>query len=160
LSQTQKITACLWFDGNAEDAITFYTSVFKNSKVLTVTRSGDAGPGPKGSVLVATFQLEGQEFMALNGGPQYKFTPAISLYVDCETQQEVDELWKRLLQGGQEVQCGWLTDKFGMSWQIIPRILLEMLNDKDPEKAKRVMQAMMQMVKIDVAALQRAYAGR
>lgn len=160
MSQTQKITACLWFDGNAEDAITFYTSVFKNSKVLTVTRSGDAGPGPKGSVLVATFQLEGQEFMALNGGPQYKFTPAISLYVDCETQQEVDELWKRLLQGGQEVQCGWLTDKFGMSWQIIPRILLEMLNDKDPEKAKRVMQAMMQMVKIDVAALQRAYAGR
>ena len=160
MSKTQKITTCLWFDGNAEDAITFYTSVFKNSKVLTVTRSGDAGPGPKGSVLVATFQLEGQEFMALNGGPQYKFTPAISLYVDCETQQEVDELWKKLLQGGQEVQCGWLTDKFGMSWQIIPRILLEMLNDKDPEKAKRVMQAMMQMVKIDVAALQRAYDGR
>lgn len=160
MSATQKITPCLWFDGNAEDAITFYTSVFKNSKVLSVTRCGDSGPGPKGSVLVATFQLEGQEFMALNGGPQYQFTPALSLYVDCETQQEVDELWERLLEGGREVQCGWLTDKFGMSWQIIPRILLEMLNDTDPEKAKRVMHAMMQMVKIDVAVLRRAYDGR
>lgn len=160
MSATQKITPCLWFDGNAEEAITFYTSVFADSKVLSVTRSGDAGPGPKGSVLVATFQLEGQEFMALNGGPQYTFTPAISLYVDCETQEEVDTLWRRLSEGGREVQCGWLTDKFGVSWQIIPRVLLTLLGDTDPEKAKRVMQAMMQMVKMDIASLQRAYDGR
>ena len=154
----QKITPFLWFDNNAEEAINFYVSIFKNSKVGKVSRYGDAGPGPKGSVMTATFELEGQEFMALNGGPHFKFSPAISLFVNCETQAEVDELWAKLLEGGgKPEQCGWLTDKFGLSWQIIPKALGEMLNDKDPAKSQRVMKAMMQMVKIDVQGLKQAY---
>ena len=153
----QKITTFLWFNGQAEEAMHFYVSIFKNSKVLSVTRYGDAGPGPKGSVMSATFQLEGQTFYALNGGPQYSFTPAISLFVNCETQQEVDELWEKLLQGGRPSRCGWLQDKYGLSWQIIPSVLGKMLGDKDPQKANRVMQAMLQMDKIDIKRLQQAY---
>jgi predicted 3-demethylubiquinone-9 3-methyltransferase (glyoxalase superfamily) len=153
----QKITPFLWFDNNAEEAINFYVSIFKNSKILKVARYGDAGPGPKGTIMVATFQLEGQEFQALNGGPQYKFTPAISLYVNCESQQEVDELWRKLLEGGREDQCGWLQDRFGLSWQIIPSILPKLLGDKDPKKSASVMRAMLQMKKIDSKKLQQAY---
>jgi predicted 3-demethylubiquinone-9 3-methyltransferase (glyoxalase superfamily) len=153
----QKITTFLWFNGQAEEAMHFYVSIFRNSKVLSVTRYGDAGPGPKGSVMSATFQLEGQTFYALNGGPQYSFTPAISLFVNCETQQEVDDLWEKLLQGGRPSRCGWLQDKYGLSWQIIPSALGKMLGDKDPEKSKRVMQAMLQMDKIDIKRLQQAY---
>jgi predicted 3-demethylubiquinone-9 3-methyltransferase (glyoxalase superfamily) len=156
----QKIVPFLWFDGNAEEAMNFYTSIFKNSKVGQITRCGDAGPGPKGSVLTAKFQIEGQEFMALNGGPEFKFTPAISFFVNCETQKEVDELWEKLLAGGKAMQCGWLTDKFGISWQIIPKALMEFLGDKDPQKSQRVMKAMMKMMKIDVEGLKRAYEGK
>jgi predicted 3-demethylubiquinone-9 3-methyltransferase (glyoxalase superfamily) len=152
----QKITPFLWFDNNAEEAMNFYTSVFRNSKVGEIRRCGDAGAGPKGSVLTATFQLEGQEFMALNGGPHFAFTPAISFFVNCETQQELDELWGKLLAGGAAMQCGWLKDKFGLSWQIIPKALGEMLGDKDAKKSQRVMSAMMKMVKIDVEGLKRA----
>jgi predicted 3-demethylubiquinone-9 3-methyltransferase (glyoxalase superfamily) len=155
----QKITPFLWFDGNAEEAMNFYVSIFKNSKVLKVTRYGEAGPGPKGTVMSATFQLEGQNFYALNGGPQCKFTPAISFFVNCETQQEVDELWEKLSADGQKERCGWLKDKYGLSWQIIPSALGEMLGDKDPAKATRVMQAMLQMNKIDIQALKQAYDG-
>jgi len=155
----QKITPFLWFDGNAEEAMNFYVSIFKNSKVLKVTRYGEAGPGPKGSVMSATFQLEGQTFFALNGGPQFSFTPAISFFVNCETQQEVDELSEKLSEGGQKERCGWLKDKYGLSWQIIPSVLGEMLGDKDPAKASRVMQAMLQKNKIDIKGLQRAYNG-
>jgi predicted 3-demethylubiquinone-9 3-methyltransferase (glyoxalase superfamily) len=156
----QKITPFLWFDGNAEEAMNFYTSIFKNSKVGEIRRCGDAGPGPKGSVLTATFQIEGQEFKALNGGPHFKFTPAISFFVNCETQQEVDDFWEKLLAGGKAMQCGWLTDKFGISWQIIPKALGELLGDKDPQKSQRVMKAMMKMIKIDVEGLKRAYEGK
>lgn len=156
----QKITPFLWFNDNGEEAMNFYVSVFKNAKVEGVSRYGEAGPGPVGTVMVATFQLEGQKFMALNGGPAFPFTPAISLVVDCETQEEVDELWAKLVaDGGQEQECGWLTDKFGLSWQIVPRILSELMMDPDPEKATRVMQAMLQMKKIDMEALKRAYEG-
>ena len=155
----QKITPFLRFDGQAEEAMNFYTSVFKNSKIGRVTRYGAAGPGPKGTVMSATFQLDGQDFMALNGGPQFKFTEAISLFVNCETQEEVDELWEKLSAGGRKDRCGWLKDKFGLSWQIIPRALGEMLGDKDPEKSKRVMQAMLQMDKIDTKTLKQAYDG-
>ena len=155
---TQKITPFLWFNDNAEEAINFYTSIFKNSRILETTRYGDAGPVPKGSVMTMTFQLEGQQFYALNGGPHYAFTPAISLFVDCNTQDEVDSLWNKLLEGGgKPVQCGWLTDRFGLSWQIIPNTLMQLLRDKDPRKSQRVMQAMMKMIKIDVAQLQQAY---
>ena len=153
----QKITPFLWFNDKAEEAMNFYVSIFKNSKVGRVTRYGDAGPGPKGSVMSATFQLEGQEFFALNGGPHYTFTPAISLFVNCETQQEVDELWEKLSAGGRKDRCGWLQDKYGLSWQIIPSVLVEMLGDKDPAKGKRVMQAMLQMEKIDIKRLKQAY---
>jgi predicted 3-demethylubiquinone-9 3-methyltransferase (glyoxalase superfamily) len=153
----QKITTFLWFDDQAEEAMNFYASLFKNSKVLSVNRFGDEVPGPKGKVITATFQLDGQEFMALNGGPQFHFTEAISLFVDCETQGEVDELWEKLSAGGEKGQCGWLKDKYGLSWQIVPRALGEMLNDKDPEKAKRVLQAMLLMKKIDIKALKQAY---
>ena len=135
----------------------FYTSIFRNSRVGKVSRYGDAGPGPKGSVMSATFQLEGQEFMALNGGPHFQFTPAISFFVNCETQAEVDELWEKLSEGGETQQCGWLKDKFGLSWQIIPSALGRMLGDKDAKKSQRVMKAMLQMTKIDVNGLQRAY---
>jgi predicted 3-demethylubiquinone-9 3-methyltransferase (glyoxalase superfamily) len=156
----QKITPFLWFDNKAEEAMNFYVSVFKNSKVVGVSRYGDAGPGPKGSVMTATFELEGQRFIALNGGATFTFTPAISLFVNCETQQEVDDLWAKLSAGGREDRCGWLQDKYGLSWQIIPSTLMELMQDKDPEKSKRVMQAMLQMVKIDIAGLKKAYAGK
>jgi predicted 3-demethylubiquinone-9 3-methyltransferase (glyoxalase superfamily) len=153
----QKITPFLWFDGKAEEAMEFYTSTFKNSRVISVTRYGDAGPGPKGSVMSATFELLGREFIALNGGPHFSFTPAISFYVTCKTQQEVDELWQKLVAGGEPQRCGWLTDRFGVSWQIIPTVLGEMLQDKDAEKSSRVMKAMLTMVKLDIAGLQQAY---
>jgi predicted 3-demethylubiquinone-9 3-methyltransferase (glyoxalase superfamily) len=156
----QKIAPCLWFDGKAEEAMTFYTSIFKNSKVGTVMRYGDAGPGQKGTVMAATFELEGQEFMALNGGPMYKFSPAISFFVKCQTQDEVDDLWAKLLEGGAPQQCGWLTDRFGVSWQIVPTILGELLQDEDAEKARRVMQAMLKMVKLDIELLKQAYEPR
>ena len=156
----QKIVPFLWFDGNAEEAMNFYVSVFKNSKVLSVTRYGEAGPGKKGTVMSCTFQLEGQDFYALNGGPQFTFTPAISLFVNSETQQEVDQLWEKLSAGGSKDQCGWLKDKFGVSWQIVPTVLGKLLADKDPKKANRVMQAMMQMKKLDIAALKKAYEGK
>ena len=152
----QKIRPFLWFDGNAEEAMNFYVSIFKNSKVGNVSRYGDAGPGPKGTVMSATFELDGQEFMALNGGPTYKFTPAISFFVNCETQQEVDELWEKLSAGGKKDRCGWLQDKFGLSWQIIPSALGRLLGDKDRAKAQRVMQAMLQMDKIDIKRLEEA----
>jgi predicted 3-demethylubiquinone-9 3-methyltransferase (glyoxalase superfamily) len=156
----QKITPFLWFDNNAEEAMNFYISVFKDSKILSVTRYGEAGPGPKGSVMTGKFQLEGQEFMALNGGPHFKFTEAISFVVNCETQEEVDEFWEKLVEGGEESQCGWLKDKYGLSWQIVPTILVEMLQDKDPEKSQRVMKAMLQMIKIDIKTLKQAYEGQ
>ncbi len=155
----QKITPFLWFDGNAEEAANFYTSVFKNSKILNIARYGDAGPSPKGTVMTVTFQLEGQDFIALNGGPHYTFSPAISFFVNCETQAEVDELWNKLLAGGKDVQCGWLKDKFGVSWQIIPKALMELMGDKDPVKSQRVFKAMLQMTKIDIEGLKRAYRG-
>jgi predicted 3-demethylubiquinone-9 3-methyltransferase (glyoxalase superfamily) len=157
-NQVQKITPFLWFDGNAEEAMNLYVSIFKNSKVVSVTRYGEAGPGPKGTVMSATFELEGQQFYALNGGPQYKFTPAISLFVSCETQQEVDQLWDKLSAGGHKDRCGWLQDKYGLSWQIIPSVLGKMLADKNPRKAQSVMKAMLQMDKIDIAKLKQAYA--
>ena len=154
----QKITPFLWFDTQAEEAVNFYSSIFKkDSRILGMSRYGDAGPGPKGSVMVAKFQLFGQEFLALNGGPTFKFTEAISLVVNCETQEEVDEYWEKLSAGGQTSQCGWLKDKFGLSWQIVPTILGKLMQDKDPEKSKRVMQAMLQMTKIEIEKLQRAY---
>jgi predicted 3-demethylubiquinone-9 3-methyltransferase (glyoxalase superfamily) len=157
MSRKQKITTYLWFDNNAEEAMNFYVSIFKNSKILEVVRYGDAGPGPKGTVMAGTFQLEGQEFMALNGGPHFKFTEAISLFVNCETQEEVDDLWRKLTAGGgAPSQCGWLKDKFGLSWQIVPSVLLELLADKDAAKAKRVMEAMLQMSKIEVKKLKQA----
>ncbi len=155
----QKIVPFLWFDHQAEEAMNFYVSLFHDSKVLSVTRYGASGPGPKGSVMSATFQLEGQEFYALNGGPQFSFTPAISLFVNCEAQQEVDELWEKLSQGGEKQPCGWLKDRYGLSWQIIPTALGKMLQDKDPQKSTRVMQAMMQMTRIDIARLKQAYDG-
>ena len=156
----QKITPFLWFDDKAEEAMNFYVSIFKNSKVGKITRFGEAGPGQKGTVMSVTFQLDGQDFLALNGGPIFKFTEAVSFFVNCETQQEVDELWEKLSAGGEESRCGWLKDKYGLSWQIIPSTLIKMLGDTDGEKAKRVMQAMLQMGKIDISRLQRAYDGK
>lgn len=153
----QKITPFLWFDSKAEEAMNFYVSVFKNSKVVSVTRYGEAGPGPKGTVISAIFQLDGQEFFALNGGPQFTFSPAISFFVNCETQPEVDELWEKLSDGGEKSRCGWLKDKYGLSWQIVPSVLGTMLRDKDAAKATRVMKALLQMDKIDIAGLQQAY---
>jgi predicted 3-demethylubiquinone-9 3-methyltransferase (glyoxalase superfamily) len=150
----QKITPFLWFNDNAEEAMNFYVSIFKNSKVGSVSRYGEAGPGPKGSVMSATFQLEGQEFMALNGGPLFSFTPAVSLFVNCETQEEVDELWDKLSHGGSKERCGWLKDKFGLSWQIIPSALRRLLTD--PSRSQRVMQAMLQMDRIDIKQLEAA----
>jgi predicted 3-demethylubiquinone-9 3-methyltransferase (glyoxalase superfamily) len=137
----------------------YYVSIFKNSKVLGVTRYGEAGPGPKGSVMIAAFELEGQRFTALNGGPHFKFTEAISFVVNCETQEEVDELWEKLGEGGQIQQCGWLKDKFGLSWQIVPTVLIQLMNDPDPEKSRRVTEAMLQMTKLDIARLRQAYEG-
>ena len=154
----QKITTFLWFDNNAEEAANFYVSIFKNSKILSVARYGDGGPGPKGSVMTCNFQLEGQQFIALNGGPHFKFTEAISLLVNCDTQEEVDTLWSKLTaNGGAPSQCGWLKDKFGLSWQIIPTALFELMSDKDPARSKRVMEAMLQMTKIDINKLKQAY---
>jgi len=155
-----KITPFLWFDDKAEEAANFYVSLFKNSKIDTVSRYGDAGPGPKGAVMTVAFQLNGQKFTALNGGPLFKFTEAISLFVNCESQQEVDELWEKLSAGGQKSRCGWLKDKYGLSWQIIPSALGKLMSDPDREKAGRVMKAMLQMDKIDIAALEKAAAGK
>lgn len=156
----QKISPFLWFDTQAEDAAKFYTSIFQNSKIGRISRCGDSGPGPKGSVMVVTFELNGQEFLALNGGPMFKFTEAISFVVNCDTQEEVDHYWAKLTEGGKEVQCGWLKDKFGLSWQIVPTALGRLASDPDPSKASRVMQAMMKMVKIDIKKLEDAHAGR
>ena len=155
----QKISPFLWFDHQAEEAMHFYVSIFKNSKVLGLTRYGEAGPGPAGSVMIASFELEGQQFTALNGGPQFKFTEAISFVVDCRDQAEVDVLWDKLSAGGEAEQCGWLKDKFGLSWQIVPTVLIELINDPDPEKSTRVMRAMFEMTRIDIAKLQKAYQG-
>jgi len=157
----QKITPFLWFDNNAEEAAEFYVSIFKNSKILNVSRYGDAGPGPKGSVMVVNFQLAGQEFTALNGGPQFKFSEAFSLVVNCENQKELDEYWSKLTSGGgQERQCGWLKDKFGFSWQIVPTELGKLISAKDPAKTNRVMQAVLQMKKLDIAKLRQAAEGK
>lgn len=153
----QKITPFLWFDSQAEEAANFYVSIFKNSKIVSVDRYGDAGPGPKGTVMIATFQINGQEFVALNGGPRFKFTEAISFVVNCETQEEVDYFWEKLSAGGEKSRCGWLKDKFGLSWQVVPTILDKLMRDKDAVKAQRVMQAMLQMDKIDIKTLQQAY---
>ncbi|MFL5287840.1 MAG: VOC family protein [Rhodopila sp.] len=146
----------LWFDGKVEEAMDFYLSIFQNAKVVDVTRYTEAGPGKPGTVMTATFELEGQRFIALNGGPQFPFTPAISMFVACTAQQEVDELWDRLSAGGELQQCGWLKDRYGLSWQIVPAVLLEMLQDTDTARASRVMRAMMSMIKIDIARLQQA----
>ena len=152
-----KITPFLWFDNNAEEAANFYTSIFKNSKINSVSRYGDAGPGPKGTAMTVGFTLDGQNFTALNGGPIFKFNESVSFVVHCKTQEEVDDYWDKLVAGGKESQCGWLKDKFGLSWQIVPDALLELIQDKDPAKGQRVMQAMMKMVKIDIQKLKDAY---
>lgn len=154
---TQKITPFFWFDKQAEEAVDFYTSVFKQSKVNKLIRCGNSGPGPEGSVMTASFELEGMEFTALNGGPHYKINQAISFVINCESQEEVDYYWDRLADGGEIQQCGWLTDKFGVAWQVVPVALPEMLSDPDPQKTQRVVEAMMQMVKLDIATLRRAY---
>jgi len=155
----QKITPFLWFDNNAEEAANFYVSVFKNSKVLNIARYGEVGPGPKGTVMTVEFELDGQEFVALNGGPRFKFTEAVSFVVNCDTQEEVDYYWERLSEGGEKSRCGWLRDKFGLGWQVTPTILGKLLADKDQEKANRVMQTMLKMDKLDIEPLQRAYEG-
>lgn len=157
---SQTITPFLWFDTQAEEAASFYTSIFKNSKILHVSRYGDAGPGPKGSAMVVNFQLAGQEFTALNGGPRFKFSEAFSFVVNCENQREIDEYWTKLTaDGGQESMCGWLKDKFGFSWQILPAELGKLMTDKDPRKSSRVMEALLKMRKLDVATLKAAAAG-
>jgi predicted 3-demethylubiquinone-9 3-methyltransferase (glyoxalase superfamily) len=156
----QKITPFLWFDGQAEEAANFYASVFPRSRIVSISRYGEAGPGPQGSVMTVEFELDGQRFIALNGGPQFKFTEAISFSVDCKTQREVDGFWDKLAEGGVEGPCGWLKDKYGLSWQINPTVLGEMLTDLDPKKSKRVMEAMLQMKKIDIEGLRQAYEGR
>lgn len=154
-----RITPCLWFDDQAEEAARFYTSVFPGSRILQTTRYGENMPRPAGSVLTVRFELDGQEFLALNGGPQFRFTEAISLVIPCETQEEIDRYWARLTDGGAETQCGWLKDRFGLSWQVVPAFLHEMISSEDPEKAQRVLDAIMGMVKLDVAALRRAAEG-
>jgi predicted 3-demethylubiquinone-9 3-methyltransferase (glyoxalase superfamily) len=158
----QKITPHLWFDNNAEEAAKFYTSVFKNSRILDTAHYGESAAEvsgrPKGTVMIVTFELEGQTFMALNGGPVFKFSPAISFLVNCETQEEVDDLWEKLSEGGEKEQCGWLKDKFGVSWQIVPNILGEMVQDKDAKKSEKVIKAMLQMKKLDIQGLSKAYA--
>lgn len=154
----QKITTFLWFNDQAEEAMKFYVSIFKNSRVVDVSRYSEGSPGPAGKVMTATFELEGQQFIALNGGPEFHFTEAISLLVSCETQQEIDDLWRKLTAGGEEGQCGWLKDKYGLSWQIVPRVLVEMLNDPDAKKSQRVMAALLKMKKIEIETLKRAYA--
>jgi predicted 3-demethylubiquinone-9 3-methyltransferase (glyoxalase superfamily) len=156
----QKITPFLCFNNDAEEAMNFYASVFKNSKIVNVTRFGEAGTDKNAQVMTGTIEIDGQEFMVLSGGPNYTFTPAISFFVSCADQAEVDDLWDKLLEGGTAMQCGWLTDKLGVSWQIIPKALPELMGDKDREKAGRVMQAMMKMVKIEVSELHKAYDGK
>jgi predicted 3-demethylubiquinone-9 3-methyltransferase (glyoxalase superfamily) len=160
----QKITPCLWFNDNAEEAVNFYTSIFKNSKIKTIARYGDAGAEasgrPKGTVMTVTFELDGQEFMALNGGPHFTFSPAVSFMANCTTQAELDELWEKLSEGGTTEQCGWLRDKYGVSWQIVPTVIEAMFQDRDPEKTERVMKAILQMEKIDIETLRRAYQGK
>jgi len=153
----QKITTFLWFDNQAEEAASFYVSIFKNSKIAGISHYGDEAPRPKGSVLVVNFQLDGQNFLALNGGPTFKFTEAISLVVNCETQQEVDEMWEKLSAGGEKSHCGWLKDKYGLSWQVVPTVLSQMLEGKDAERANRVMKEIMKMDKLDIKRLQDAY---
>ena len=153
----QKITPFLWFNNNLEEAMNLYVSLFKNSKIVSVKRSGESEPGPKGSVMSATFELDGQQFLALNGGPHFTFTPAISMFVNCETQDEIDGLWEKLSAGGEKSRCGWLKDKFGLSWQIVPAGLGDMLQDKNPQKAKNTMQAMLQMGKLDIEKLRQAH---
>jgi len=153
----QKILPCLWFDNQAEEAVMFYTTIIKNSKIDKVSYFGDEGPGNKGSVLTMTFQINGQELMALNGGPEYKFTPAMSLFMNCEDQEEVDYFWEKLSEGGEKGQCGWLTDKYGVSWQIVPTILGELMSDTDVKKVAKVMHALLQMKKLDIALLKKAY---
>ncbi len=154
-----KITPCLWFDTQAEEAAAFYVSIFPNSRITAVSRYGDAGPGPKGSVMTVAFELDGRPFTGLNGGPMYKFTEAISLQVSCRTQAEVDRLWDALTDGGEPGRCAWLKDKFGVSWQVVPDALVELITDPDPERSLRVMQAMFKMTKIDIAGLQKAWEG-
>ena len=157
----QKITPFLWYDDKAEEAANFYGSIFKDSKVLSVTRYGEAGPGQKGTVMVVEFQIEGQKFVALNAGPLFKFTEAISFVINCETQEEVDYFWEKLTaDGGAESMCGWLKDKYGLSWQVVPTILFELFQDKDAGKSQRVMKAMLQMKKMDIPTLKRAYEGQ
>ncbi|WP_395813963.1 VOC family protein [Archangium minus] len=159
MASPQKITPFLWFNQEAEEAANFYVSLFEDSKILSVVRHGDAGPGPKGSVMVVEFQLAGQRFQALNGGPTFKFTEAISLLVNCDSQEEIDTLWSKLTaNGGQEVECGWLKDRFGLSWQIVPSRFFQMMQDKDPKRSQRVMQAMLTMKKFNIARLEEAYA--
>lgn len=160
MSAKQKITTFLWFDREAEQAANQYVSIFGNSRIVSVARYGDAGPGPKGTAMTVTFELEGQQFIALNGGPHFKFSEATSLFVSCETQEEVDRLWSRLCEGGSEGQCGWLKDKYGVSWQVIPSALPRLMQDPDPQKARRVTEAMLKMRKIDIAALERAHGGQ
>jgi predicted 3-demethylubiquinone-9 3-methyltransferase (glyoxalase superfamily) len=162
--QTRKFTPCLWFDDRAEEAANFYASIFKNSKVRHVARYGEAGAAasgqPKGSVMTVSFQLDGQDFLAMNGGPIFKFTPAVSFMVNCETQKELDEMWEKLSEGGEKNQCGWLQDKFGLSWQIVPSVLGEFMQDNDAERTNSVMAALMKMDKIDIGALEKAYGRR
>jgi predicted 3-demethylubiquinone-9 3-methyltransferase (glyoxalase superfamily) len=153
----QKITPFLWFDHQAEEAADFYASLFKNSRIVSVSRYGEGGPGPKGTAMTVNFELEGQEFIALNGGPEFTFSPAVSFFVDCATQAEVDRLWEKLTEGGEEVQCGWLKDKFGLSWQIVPSGLNDLLNGKDAGGSRRAMQAMLQMKKLDLEKMRQAY---
>jgi len=160
MADNQKITTCLWFDNQAEEAAAFYSSVFKDSKVKDVVRYGDAGPGPKGEVMLVTFELDGREFMGLNGGPIFKFTEAVSLVVHCEDQAEIDYFWEKLTAGGgQESQCGWLKDKFGLSWQVVPEIIDELFLDEKSDRSQRAFSAMMKMKKLDIAALKKAYDG-
>src|SRR5438045_6294679 len=156
----QKVTPFLWFDTQAEEAAKFYVSIFKDSKIVNIARYGDAGPGPKGSVMTVEFELNGEQFVALNGGPQFKFTEAVSFVVNCESQEEIDYFWTKLTAGGQEVQCGWLKDKFGLSWQVVPIALGKMISDPDPAKSQPVMKAMLKMVKLDLPTLKRAYDGK
>ena len=160
MSADQQIVTFLWCDGFAEEQMNHYVSIFKNSKVIGITRWGDTGPGPKGSVLTVTYELNGQRFMAVNGGPMFKYSEAVSLLINCDTQDEIDYFWSRLTEGGTESRCGWLKDKFGLSWQVAPRALGKFLNDKDPQKANRAMAAMMQMSKMDLGKLQAAFDGR
>ena len=155
----QKITPCLWFDTEGEKAAEFYTSIFPNSRIVEVTRYGSAGPRPEGSVMTVSFELDGQRFIALNGGPDFTFNEAISLEVDCDSQDEVDSYWNALTEGGEEGPCGWLKDKYGVSWQIVPKVLTELISDPDQEKGQRVMAAMLQMRKIEIAELEKAAAG-